>query len=564
MNFFKNLKLTVKIVLLVLTLQFVTMAIFTYVLTHEEEIRLRASIDDKLKTIAYAVNDFVLRKYHDKIIDKDSISEDEYMDLLVHLSNFASKVNVKYIYSFIQYKDHIVFTSTSATKKDFQNNNYELFFDAYKTPSKKLLQGFDKKDIMYEETNGKYGYLRTVFIPFTNKYGKSYIIGVDIKVDKIAKMYESNRIRGLQLAIIIFFVSAIITTLLILNFLKYIALIRNALQEFFDYLNYKRTSVSPVKIKSKDELGEMGHLINENIEIIAANVKKDNELIHEIANISEQVKLGIFSSQITIKADNPALNHVKDVMNEVFLNMQVVMLDILHVLEEFSQKNYSCKLDDYNLDGEMGKLIAEISVFTKNFSEYMLNKAYDSINLNQDSNSINKYIESLTERLYILIKQINEFKQTVENIKRFNTKGQGELQHIKDQKEYVDDLLQKLQDKIEQAVTNKNEMSQRETHEVSLEIHDIIDDILKRMDMIEVNRVEIFSFISKSLDSMNELSENFNIYENLIVGMKKSVDDMKKISSDLKILSKNMKTSIEESNFDGKENINMLMNSIER
>lgn len=564
MHFFKNINMTVKIVALVLILQFFTIAVFTYFQNHGEEKRIRASIDSDIKNIAHAANDFVLRDYHDRITGKESISEDEYMDLLVRLSAFADKANIQYIYSFMKYEKNVIFTSTSATKEDFKNDDYESFFDVYEDASQELIQEFSQKNALYEETAGKYGYLRSIFLPFINKYGEPYIVGVDIKIDKIEKLYENNRKRALKLAAIVFLISGIISALLIHSFLKPVALIRDGLQDFFDYLNHKRTSVSPVKINSSDELGEMGKLINKNIEIIAANIKKDNELIHEITTISEQVKLGKFSSLIHTEADNPALNDVKNIMNEVFSNMQVVMLDILNLLVEFSKKNYSCKLDNYNLDGEMGKLVVEISTFSKNTSDYMLNKAYDSINLDKDSNFINENIESLTEQLYRSVKQIHALKQTIQTSERFSSNGLNSLQKIKEQQSYTDNLFINLNNLSKQLNDRDQVLTQREILEKTLNISETIDDLSKSMEIIESNRVEVYNYISKSLHSMSELLNNFDTFEEDLLYMRKSVDNTKKISGNLKKLSEHMKSYIEESIFDGKENINVLMNNTDR
>ena len=564
MNPFKNLKITAKIVLFVLSLQFATMAVFTYVENQSEEKIVRKNIDDSIKIVAYAVNDFVLRDYHDKIVDKDSISEDEYMDLLVKLSAFADKVSVQYISSLIKRGDDILYTSTSATKEDFETNRYELFFDKYEDATQELYDGYSNQEIFYEETLSKYGFLRTISIPFTNKYGEVYMVAIDIEVNHLAVMYEKNRNRSIIMAAIIFFISSIVSILMIKKLLHRIVLIRNALQDFFDYLNRKTSSIVPIKISGGDELGEMGRLINDNIQVISSNIEQDNELIDEIASISAEVQSGSFSSRINIEADNPALNNVKDNMNEIFSNMQVVMLDILRVLKEFSKLNYSAKLDDYNLDGEMGKLLVELNVYCKNTSEYMLNKAYDSINLDKDSSFLNEYIEDLTEKLYKHIKELNELKQNFEDIKRINRKNFDALNAIEKEKEYVDGLLISLKLKVQSVCSADTQLQNREKLETSLAIDEIIDDISQSMSVVSTNRADIDTYLNQTIKLMDSLSKSFDFYESRIIEMKKSVDNTQKISTNLKDLSSRMRTYIDQSDFPGKDSINILINNTDR
>ena len=564
LNKFKNLKITVKIVLLVLLMQFVTISLFTYINSNSEELRLREDIDEKLLVIVHAVNDFVLQEYHDRVLDKSSISEDEYMDLMVRLSSFADKAHVKYIYSYVKRDSKALYTSTSATKKDFETNNYELFFDPYDDASEELLGSFKNKDVVYEETVDNHGYFRTIFIPFMNKYGEEYVVGVDIEVKQLVEMYSKNRKKTAILATIIFLLSAVISTLLINMSLKRIGVIQKGLQDFFDYLNHKRETISPIKTSSNDELGKMGKLINENIEVISRNIQKDNELIYEITSIAENVKSGSFSSRIGIEAFNPALNDAKNIMNDVFSNMQVLMLDILNLLQEFSEQNYSAKLDEYNLDGEMGKLVIEINLMIKNESDYMLDKAYDTINLDKDSNSLNVYIEELTQRLYKHLKDLNELKIVLEDVKRFNSKSLDSIIGIEKQKNYVDDLLMKLQEKINEVCSADVKLEDREKQEISLETKEILNDISYSMNMISANKDEVQKFIEQKVSLMGSLSSSLDFYESSIVDMKDSADDTKKISSNLKELSQRMREYIDASEFPGKENINILINNTDR
>jgi len=564
LNRLKNIKITVKVVLLVLVMQFITIGLFSYFTGNSEELRLRKDVDEKLQVIAYAVNDFVLQEYHDRILDKNSITKDEYLDLLVRLSSFANKAHVKYIYSFVKRDSKILYTSNSATDEEFKDNDYELFFDDYDDASQELSDSFEKKNIFYEETTDTHGYLRTIFIPFMNKYGEEYVVGIDIAVNQLVEMYSKNKKQTIILATILFVISAIVSTLLINALLKRIVVIRNGLQDFFDYLNHKKSTVPPIDTTVNDELGEMGKLINENIKVISENIKKDNELIHEITTISEEVKLGSFSSRIDTEAVNPALNDVKYITNDVFSNMQIVMLDILNLLQEFAKQNYNCKLDDYNLDGEMGKLVIEINMFSKKTSEYMLNKAYDTISLDKDSNFLNEHVEELTEKLYKHLKDLNELKVVIEDVKRFNNKSLSSIQDIEKQKLYADGLLENLKNKINEVYSTDRELKEREKVEISLEINEIIMDISHSIEMISTNKDEVYKFIDRKSNLMNSLSKSLNFYESSIIDMKQSVDDTKKISSNLKELSQRMREYIENSEFPGKESINILINNTDR
>ncbi|KAA6231233.1 HAMP domain-containing protein, partial [Campylobacter sp. LR264d] len=61
--------------------------------------------------------------------------------------------------------------------------------------------------------------------------------------------------------------------------LKPLQHIKQGLLSFFDYLNYKSNSANTINVHSKDELGEIAHAINENIQKTKKNLDKDTALV---------------------------------------------------------------------------------------------------------------------------------------------------------------------------------------------------------------------------------------------------------------------------------------------
>ena len=564
MNRLRRIKVTTKIVVLVLVLQFATIAVYTFFSNQNEEKRERENIDKRLAVIAHAVNDFVLRDYHDRVLDENSISKEEYLDLLIRFSAFIDKTGVTYVYSFVKRGDEVLYTSNSATQKDLADKKYELYFTPYLSASKELLASFENRKPFYEVTDAEDGHLRTIFIPFVNKHGDTYLIGVDIKVKDLKAIYMQNRNHTLMLASIIFLLSGLVSILLIHFLLKRIVFIHKALQEFFDYLNKKTSDIPSIKLSNGDELGDMARLINDNVQVVAGNIDKDNELIYEITRISEEVKMGTFSSRIETEANNPALNDVKYILNDVLVNMQSVMLDLLGVLEEFSKQNYRGKLDDYTLDGEMGRLVQQMNIFSKNISDYMLKTAYDVLNLEKDSSFLNTYMAGLQDRFNSQLRELHQMKDILEEAKRFNHKNVNNSSELEKQGTYAQELLKKLRVMMKDLVDVKDPLQERQKLESSLIIEDIIKDISYSLEMISTEKGEIEKFLVQTAELMSSLGEDLKAYEKGILDGQNSIDQTQKVSNNLKELSERMRLYIENSDFTGKENINILMNYTDR
>jgi|GEM_PF-1691189 len=558
----KKISITKKLLLLVLGLQFATIATLTYVNELNERKQYIKQTDEKLRLVVHSANEFVLQGYHDKILDKNSISNQDYMDLMIKLSALVNKADIQYVYSFVKRKDNVLVSSTSVTQEDFESDNYEYFFDKYDSVTKQLKDSFENKKAFFEETNDKYGYVRTVFIPFVNKYGETYVVGADIEIKELATALAESRKRIVIVAVIIFVISAFLYLLLSNILIRRIPVIRDGLEEFFDYLNSKRDSVSPIKMGGNDELNDMADMINNNIELIAKNFKKDNDLIKELASISTEVRSGVFSSRIEIEGNNPALNEVKTIFNEVLLNTQHVMLDIVNVIKEFSKQNYNSKLDEYQLDGEIGKLIEQINIFGKTISAYMLNTAYNALNLEKDSKFTNESMFKLTKQFNTYLKEVGKIQETTENLFRHNSKSLQKIQSTLKEKEYAQTLLNRTSNELKLLLNNASD--DKSAMQSNIKISEMIDDLQHSLTMIAKFMGDLKSINDLGLTTFDELNNQFKDFEDQIVDGSNSIEHMQKVSSNLNDLSEKMREYIENSEFNGKDNITMLMNYSDR
>lgn len=558
MSRLKRFSITTKLMLLILGLQFVTIGVLTYYNEQNLVKQEYLQADEKLQLVAYAANEFVLQEYHDKILDKNSIPNDAYMEMMIKLSSFVNKADVQYVYSFVKRGDKVLVTSTSVTSEDFDKENYELFFEEYEVSSD-LLKVFTNKRVLTEETNDKYGHVRTIILPFTNKYGETYVVGVDIEINEIQEILYESRKQLLLIAAIIFALTTVVSMLLVRIVISRIPSIKRGLQEFFDYINSKRDGVKPIPLgHHEDEINDMAKMINDNVELIAVNIKKDNDLINEIALLSQEVKRGTFSAHITREGNNPALNEVRDIMNDVVHGMQLVILDILKVLEEFSKQNYTSKLDNYTLDGEMAQLVKQMSIFGKNISDYMLNTAYDALNLEKDSKFLNEYILGLTTRINGYLKELHEIQEVASEVSRNNNKSQQYIVEIEKEKSYAQEILEKLTSEIDESL--ETDLDERARLERKMLLQESVEDISHSLVVIEKANEQLKSVLAGNDTTQEFVIQKFEVLEQKVIDNKSAADQTQKVSHNLSELSKRMREYIEKSEFSGKENITILMN----
>ena len=170
-------------------------------------------LDDRLLVAAYG-SKFLTDPHHDRITDKNSISNTEYRKVLLLLSDFAMKINVEFVYTVIVHKGKIVFTSDSATQEAIEKNDYSKFFEEYKDASEGLKQAIRDKKIHYDEYTDKWGRHRSVFVPVTSPGEKEYILGVDIRMEYINTRLKTVQTYALLIGLGVFAISSLVVVLI--------------------------------------------------------------------------------------------------------------------------------------------------------------------------------------------------------------------------------------------------------------------------------------------------------------------------------------------------------------
>lgn len=91
------------------------------------------------------------------------------------------------------------------------------------------------------------------------------------------------------------------------------------LTKFFDLLGRKIDKDEKIKIEldNKDELGQMAHIINKNVEIVRESLKSDIKLIEEATLVVKSLKKGGLDKRLTQPTRTDELNKLKFVMNDV-------------------------------------------------------------------------------------------------------------------------------------------------------------------------------------------------------------------------------------------------------
>ena len=187
--------------------------------------------------------------------------------------------------------------------------------------------------------------LATERINFIKKYSDK--LAKDFLHYLVDNLYYKKLIFLISLAIVMFL--AIILALILAFFntkslIKSIEKLKEGLLSFFKFLDRKTTFITNIDIKSKDEIGLMAKVINENIKKIQESLSQDALMISRLVKEVEKMKMGTLKGRIYEKPANPDLEKVRIIFNEMQEALEkIIGVDVnksVYVLDKAMKRDF--------------------------------------------------------------------------------------------------------------------------------------------------------------------------------------------------------------------------------
>ncbi len=216
--------------------------------------------------------------------------------------------------------------------------NLEKSFSNFHIEDESTINLWDKYKKVIKRTNYylQRGFEEGAYINVTTK-GKdqfefliNHLLNLQSELLNKAKTSYSNAVEESKLLIIeiiiylliILFFSIIIGWLISNSIITSMDIVQKGLNEFFEYLNYKKDKAKKIVIHSNDEFSQMAQSINQNFENVELNIKKNEELIKNATKVLLSIKSGNLGMRLTTNTNSKALNELKIMINNMIDNLE--------------------------------------------------------------------------------------------------------------------------------------------------------------------------------------------------------------------------------------------------
>ena len=197
---------------------------------------------------------------------------------------------------------------------------------------------------------------------------------------------------------------------------------RNGLLGFFKYLNREQANINSLDESSKDELGQMAKVINENISSIEKGLIADAKAVEDTASVVNKIKAGYLNAQITVIANNPQLIELSSVVNEMIRTTRTNIQNTLNILNSYSSNDFTSKVERNNLEGEMGSLVDGINNLGNEISNMLSLSLKNGMSLQGDAAALKQVVESISKSSN---EQAISLEETVVAMKEMTNNVQG-------------------------------------------------------------------------------------------------------------------------------------------
>lgn len=207
--------------------------------------------------------------------------------------------------------------------------------------------------------------------------------------------------------------------------LRPITPLRKGILDFFDYLHLTKSSVEPLKIHTKDEIGEMASAINENIYRIQANLEKERACVKSALESLEHAKEGDFRHFITAESNNAQLNNIKLYLNQTLQDLNHNFETIEKTLEVYKNNDFTHTADTKDSKGVLLHVVERINELGRHTQKMLQQSSQIAMTLKKHSNTLQERVMNLQassheqtqslEQTSIAVHTITESMQNVAN-----------------------------------------------------------------------------------------------------------------------------------------------------
>ena len=192
--------------------------------------------------------------------------------------------------------------------------------------------------------------------------------------------------------------------------------VKKGVENFFAFINFEKDDIELINVKSNDELGMMSKIINKNIEDTKMNIQKDRALIADTIRVTNEINKGHLNCKIELDSNNPSLNELKNIINEMLGTLNSNISNILNVLTSYSKLDFRSNLAPNNLEGIIKELEKDVNILGDVITQTLMENKKTGIILSNNANTLTQNMQGIASAANSQAASLEETAASLEEI----------------------------------------------------------------------------------------------------------------------------------------------------
>ena len=326
---------------------------------------------------------------------------------------------------------NLEYANNEVVKTDGKKNLFQSFVEVVNKGNTGFV-GYLWPKPKADGTNTEELYEKLSYVKKFDKWG--WVIGSGIYIDDVEQQFNNSLMNIIFIVVFILIILSIASYFIVKDIVTKINLLDNGLVDFFKFLNKENNTAKLISIDSKDEIGKMAKVVNENIEKTQKLIIQDHELIDDVKRVVNEVKHGKLSQRIVKNTQNESLEELKNTFNEMLENTSAsVAQDInklTRVLDNFSKLDFRDRIEN-----DSGLVSKGLNNLAQIINDMLIENKSNGLTLDESSNilleNVNKLNISSNEAAASLEQTAAALEQMTSNI-RSNTQNIAKMADFSD------------------------------------------------------------------------------------------------------------------------------------
>jgi methyl-accepting chemotaxis protein len=210
---------------------------------------------------------------------------------------------------------------------------------------------------------------------------------------------------SLLVSLIIILVTILLINKMILNPIKQFNIY---FKEFVNFITQRVNRLEKREVKGNNEFSQMMHNMNDAVDDFNDRFLMDMKVMGETVLILHKIQLGIFNTRIRTESRSPMIMAMKNNFNSMLENLETTMNKIEHVILEYTDDNYTSKID---IPSNMKEKLLEVMNGVNKLGESLENSARTNL---QNGQTLEKNSSLMKESMSNLSAKANEQAASIE------------------------------------------------------------------------------------------------------------------------------------------------------